>query len=96
MIIHGYGNYKIGDILVFWSNKNYPIIHRIISTTETPIGTLYNTKGDHNAQPINNNQVSEYNIPENKIVGKAIFRVPYLGWVKIIAVKLYYAIISTF
>jgi len=86
IFVWGRGGYEIGDIIIFEPNPEstavHPIIHRIIG--DNP----YETKGDHNARQLttNNNpqQIDETNIPEGRIIGKSVFRVPALGWVKLI------------
>ena len=71
--------YKVGDIVVFdasTGNYKYPIIHRIIAVN--PDGT-YETKGDANSGQGN----FEHNVKASQIHGKAVFRIPLLGWVKV-------------
>jgi hypothetical protein len=64
---------------VFASDKPYPIIHRVISK-ETVNGTIYfNTKGDHNPTQGTDDMM----ISQDRLLGKAFFRIPYLGWIKI-------------
>mgnify|MGYP001028061780 FL=1 len=65
-----------GDVIVFQSKGHEPIIHRVIELREESIGT----KGDNNPHQI----TFEKYISENEIIGKAIFKVPLLGWVKVI------------
>jgi len=45
-------NTEIGDVLVFQSNKPYPIIHRIVDIQEEQGIRYYVTKGDHNEEVI--------------------------------------------
>ena len=88
IFVWGRDNYDIGEIIIFQPNIGsmapHPIIHRIVS--ENPFGT----KGDHNqgqlvSGRVNNlENIDETNIPQERILGKAAFRVPYLGWVKLI------------
>ena len=80
-------NIKIGDVLVFNAGRNHPIIHRVIATNP------FQTKGDHN-----NGQIipqfdpvystDETNIKENQIIGVAVAKIPYLGWIKLFFVEL--------
>jgi len=65
-----------GDIIVFQSKGHEPIIHRVTELREESIGT----KGDNNSQQI----TFEKYITSDEIIGKAIFKVPLLGWVKVI------------
>ncbi|MDO8555750.1 MAG: signal peptidase I [Nanoarchaeota archaeon] len=71
---------KVGDVVVYQSNLNSnPIIHRVITITNN--GTfMYATKGDHNKiidpQPVQEQQIQH--------TGIAVFKIPYLGWIKIL------------
>jgi len=78
MILKKANNIEIGDILVFRGKSNNPIIHRLIFVGEDH----YQTKGDNNADSFS--QLGEKDIKENQIIGKAIGRVPLLGYVKIV------------
>ncbi len=80
MILKSGKNLKQGDVLVFSiPNRKDPIIHRIITVNEN-----YTTKGDHNC----NIADFETNIQPKQTLGKAVLRVPYLGWIKILFVEL--------
>ncbi len=69
---------KVGDVVVFDGNLNYPIIHRVVDKWKD--GDYYfQTKGDNNERVSGN----EEEIHEDKIIGKAVFRLPLLGWIKI-------------
>lgn len=74
-----------GEIIVYWGGKEYPIIHRIVAVHHNADGSPYfETKGDHNrGQIINPPYLDERHVRPDQIIGKAVFRVPYLGWVKI-------------
>tara|TARA_Y100000034_G_C6854295_1_gene387959 strand:- start:335 stop:895 length:561 start_codon:yes stop_codon:yes gene_type:complete len=77
MVLKGveFSKIGLGDVMVYQANRKEPIIHRVVE-----IGDLYfQTKGD------NNNGVIDFEkkIGEDQIIGKAIFRIPLLGWVKI-------------
>lgn len=75
---------KIGDTIVFNGNRADPIIHRVVDIIEID-GTFYfQTKGDHNPSMLN----IEQSIPEDNLIGRAVLRVPYLGYVKIWFVSL--------
>ncbi len=60
----------IGDVIVFRGSGENPIIHRLVNIKNNNLIT----KGD-------NNFVQDRNT--GQVLGKAIFRVPYLGWIKI-------------
>jgi signal peptidase I len=78
-------NIKLGDILVFQGNKPQPIIHRVVKLWEENGKYFYSTKGDHNSDSING-EFGETRISEERIYGKGIIRIPYLGWLKILFV----------
>ncbi len=83
-------NLETGDILVFQGNRPQPIIHRIVDVKRQKgqdTQYLYQTKGDHNRDSIEG-EYGETSISPERIYGKGILRVPYLGWVKIIFVEL--------
>ncbi len=90
MILYGTkpNNFEVGDVLVFKSNRPDPIIHRIIRINKTSEKYIFMTKGDHNIRSIDNHMLDEVLIKEDQIIGKAVFRVPLLGYVKIGFVKL--------
>jgi len=67
---------NIGDVIVFRGGASEPIIHRVVK-----IDSLQ-TKGDQNTGSRND----EIGISKDRIIGKAVIRVPYLGWVKLIFV----------
>ncbi|MHA2120809.1 MAG: signal peptidase I [Promethearchaeota archaeon] len=76
---------KEGDIIVFdargipgWFHApNDPIVHRVVDK-KYDNGWFFLTKGDANPSPD-----SEW-VPETKIIGVVVGRIPYIGWVKII------------
>ena len=73
---------NIGDIIVFKSNRKDPIIHRVVKKMQN--GEIhFQTKGDNNKDSIKNSKLDETNLRENIIIGKAVFRVPLLGYIKI-------------
>ena len=88
IIVWGRFTPKIGDIIIFKPSQDStaprPIIHRIIKINED--GT-YQTKGDHNGQQLtaSNNiyKTDETNIQQSQIIGKAIIKIPLLGYPKI-------------
>ena len=74
---------KIGDVIVFAEGNKDPIIHRVVKKAERE-GTIYfQTKGDNNGDSIKTSQLDETNIAENEVIGRAAFRVPLLGYIKI-------------
>lgn len=84
MVLISAKNIKLGDTIVFQSNSRpEPIIHRVVKIQQSDGKTFYQTKGDHNAA----SNTDEMLIPEDSLIGKAAIRIPWLGWVKLIFVK---------
>lgn len=73
------GNYKQGDIIIFDAGQEKPIIHRIVFINETAVST----KGDFNAYQLE----LDMNISRDKIIGRALFKVPKAGNVKLYTCK---------
>lgn len=94
MVLMGKDAEKIdrGDIIVFRSKRPDPIIHRVVSKRIIVDGDnieyRFQTKGDNNKISIDDSTLNEKNIKEEDIIGKAVFRIPYLGWIKIGVFKL--------
>ena len=78
-------NLQAGDILVFRGARPQPIIHRIVDISEEDGAYYVQTKGDHNSNSIQGS-TGETRITEERMVGKGILRIPYLGWGKILFV----------
>lgn len=88
MIVKGKDEYDLGDVIVFQTKDPTPIIHRIIEKRVVDGEVIYSTKGDHNAGSIfartpYGTFIDELNIRPNQIYGKAVFVIPYVGWIKI-------------
>ena len=88
-------NYKdinIGDVIVFWSAKKDPIIHRVVRKRDDNGVYYFQTKGDnYKTNPIsikNPPYLDETNIAQEQIVGNAVLRIPLLGYIKIWFVEL--------
>lgn len=82
MIVYGRFKPAIGDVIIFEADTKHPIIHRIISIDDKE--GVIETKGDNNAAQL----PVEKNVPEDALVGKAVFRIPKLGWLKLIFVEI--------
>ena len=75
----------VGDVIVFDGNLKDPIIHRVVRKYAENDAYFLQTKGDHNRD--SNIGLKEDKIGEERVIGKAFFRIPFLGWVKILAVE---------
>src|SRR3989338_3963092 len=90
IIVWGKSEYKKGDIIIFRANQNSlqknPIIHRVIEEKDGSVGT----KGDNNpnqlksGDPGNLGNIDETAIGSSQILGKAVGKIPFLGWIKLI------------
>ena len=84
-------NIKIGDVVVFWSAKKDPIIHRVVKKWQEDNIYYFQTKGDNyitNPVSIKSSFLDETKISEEQIVGNAVARIPLLGYIKIWFVEL--------
>lgn len=80
-------NYEKGDIVIFRRiEKQYktPIIHRIIDTKTVNNQRVFSTKGDHNPGQLD----YEGEIYQQQVLGKAVCKIPKLGWAKLFFVEL--------
>jgi signal peptidase I len=73
-------NIDTGEVIVFSAAKQYPIIHRVVDNNDD--GT-YVTKGDANKYPGVDGEINEYAVSPNQVLGKAQFKIPWIGWLKI-------------
>lgn len=72
-------NPEVGDIIIFNAQQAHPIIHRIVDIKTINGNVVYSTKGDNNSGQL----FVEQQIPDDAIVGKALFKIPKLGWLKL-------------
>ena len=89
IFVWGRSEYKKGNIIIFEPNleatAKYPVIHRLVTVNP------YGTKGDNpltnkgQLTKFNNLQnIDETSIPSENIIGKSAFKIPLLGWIKLI------------
>lgn len=72
---------EIGDIIVFEAGQRNPVIHRIVEIIQENDKKYFSTIGDNNLGQTD----FEKRIPEEKIIGKTIFKaLPYAGWIKLV------------
>jgi len=69
---------QVGEIIVFQSGLSYPIIHRVVEKND-----VIQTKGDHNPTQIVSTKLDERYITADELIGKAWFKIPWLGYIKI-------------
>jgi len=85
MIVQGQKEYKKGDVVIFKTTTATPIIHRIVIVRND---STVSTKGDNNCYQL----PQELSINKEQIIGKAVARIPYLGWAKVIWADIFNAI----
>lgn len=84
IFLKGDDKFNKGNIIVFRGNSDNPIIHRVVKIYNYDNMIYYQTKGDNYKTNCKSYpQLGEDKIKEENIIGKAFFRLPYLGWVKI-------------
>ena len=90
MILYGKkpNKIEIGEVIVFRSRRPDPIIHRVVRKWEIMGNYYFQTKGDHNIDSIMSVGLDEMNIAEEQYLGKAVIRIPLLGYIKIWFVEL--------
>lgn len=84
-------NTNIGDVIVFYRSAadrtSIPIIHRVVEKGNKEGVEFYKTKGDNNygfGKPSSNfPDLDEEYVVADSVAGKAVARIPWLGWVKI-------------
>jgi len=70
----------VGEIIIFRkpTSPDEFIVHRVIEKSQTQYGeTYFITKGD------NNFARDPWKVTENHIIGKVLWRIPFLGYIKI-------------
>lgn len=79
IFVVGADDVEIGDVVIFQGGAKYPLIHRLVE-----VGDTYATKGDNYKTNSARQYPGEDKISEDQLVGKALFRVPFIGWAKLI------------
>ncbi len=74
---------SVGDIIVFESqNGKIPVVHRVIDIVKVGSTRYFVTKGDNN--PFQDTYYSPLKgVPEYKVIGKPVLRIPKIGWISI-------------
>lgn len=83
-------NLKLGDVIIFDAGQSNPIIHRIVKIEEQNGTRTFSTKGDNNPGQL----PFEQSIKGNQILGKAVLRINKIGWIKLVFVEIYRAILG--
>jgi len=75
IFVVGADEVEIGDVIIFNGGEQHPIIHRVVEVDDG-----YATKGDNNPAIYS----FDKNISQDQLIGKALFKVPFIGWAKLI------------
>lgn len=67
---------QAGDVITYLKDEYTLVTHRIMDVIETGAGTLFQTKGDHNAAPD-----VELVLDQNVVAQYTGFTIPYVGYV---------------
>ncbi|MGC8940483.1 MAG: hypothetical protein ACP5JY_00365 [Candidatus Nanoarchaeia archaeon] len=75
-VVRGIKNISVGDVIIYTiPSQKDPIIHRVVNKSED----YYETKGDANQGQFGFEKV----VLPSQIKGKAVIKIPYLGWIKV-------------
>lgn len=77
IFVLGPNNIEVGDVIIFSAMQTNPIIHRVVDVQSSG---YFTTKGDNNIGFL----PYEKNINPEQVLGKAVFKIPYVGWIKLI------------
>lgn len=69
---YSYDDLKVGQVIAFRHNKII-VVHRIAKKVKVENENIYYTKGDAN------NNIDDYIIEKNMIIGKIEYKIPYIG-----------------
>ena len=76
---------KIGDVIVFDADQRHPIIHRVVDIKSVNGMKVFSTKGDNNPDQLS----IDKDITRDKIIGRAVIKIPKFGWIKLIFVGIF-------
>ncbi len=98
MILVGDKNVTKGEVVVYYADGRYPIIHRVVEKRTDAGSYSYTTKGDNNPRPLQGptrggGMVNELDVSQDSIYGTAVVKIPYLGYAKIWFVQLLQALL---
>lgn len=77
---------KEGDVVLYMGVDGKPIMHRVIKIINTSNNICFVIMGDNNPAPIYYQR--EDCMPPDRIIGKVVFRIPYLGMPKVLLTEL--------
>ncbi|MEM2115375.1 MAG: signal peptidase I [Candidatus Woesearchaeota archaeon] len=70
---------EIGDVIVFSTPSGKAVIHRCVAKWNEDDVWYFTTKGDANLGIAKDHSIQEFKIHQNRLLGVAFFRIPYLG-----------------
>jgi len=83
--VNPYKDIKVGDVILYRGLDGKDILHRVIKIVNESNKLYFVVMGDNNPGPIPFQK--EDKMEPERIIGKAIIRIPYLGIPKVLLVK---------
>jgi signal peptidase len=80
VLVYFFPNEKISDYFIFTVYDPTPWSHRAIQKTEINGTWYFLTKGDANFSPDQNALKPSTWVPEDRVIGRVIWHVPYVGY----------------
>jgi signal peptidase len=81
VLVYFFPNEKITDYFIFTVYDPTPWSHRAIQKTEINGTWYFLTKGDANLSPDQNTLNPSTWVPEERVIGRVIWYVPYIGYI---------------
>ncbi len=87
LILAGTKHVAVGDVVLYINPElGYPIIHRVVNITDDG----YVIKGDRNPAQ------DPWVVKQEWLKGRAILRIPLLGWIRVVPTELVYRFSNTY
>jgi len=81
LLVYGTQDIELRDIIIYENpSTGLPVVHRVIEIEDGK----FITKGDNNNENDIEAGITPGPVSINQVQGKSVFRVPLLGWVKIL------------
>jgi len=83
IVVARWGEIEVGDVIVYSDSLGRRlIVHRVVEVRTSSEGVVYVTKGDANPMP------DVMPIPQQRVKGKVVLVVPYIGVLKLVFERL--------
>lgn len=85
LLVYGTPQIEVGDVIVYQNPKtNLPIVHRVLEIQDNK----FITKGDNNPADDITLGITDNPVSPEQVQGKTMMKLPLLGWVKILFLRL--------